>query len=47
MEELIKFIRYEMLREFKNNKNANETAKHISSVYDHSFITNHQVWNWF
>ena len=33
MEELKMHIRHVMFREFKNNKNATETAKIISCVY--------------
>ena len=36
-----------MLWEFKNNKNAEETAQKIFIVYDQVVITDPQVWNWF
>ena len=36
-----------MLWKLKNNKNATETVKKISSVYKQDVITDHQVWNWF
>ena len=36
-----------MVLEFKNNKNATETAKKICSLYNQSFIMDCQVWNWF
>ena len=35
------------MRDFKNNKNATETAKKISSVYDRGGFTDCQVRNWF
>ena len=47
MEELKVHIRHVMSWEFKNNKNAIESAKKICSVYGQSAITDHQVWNWF
>ena len=47
MEELKVHIWHVMLWEFKNNKNAAETAKKISSVYGQSVIPDHQVQNWF
>ena len=36
-----------MLGEFKNNKNATESAKKICSVYGQGVITECQVWNYF
>ena len=36
-----------MLWKFENNKNATETVKEISNVYDQGVITDCQVQNWF
>ena len=36
-----------MLLEFKNNKNAKETAKKMYSVYGQGVIIDCQVWKWF
>ena len=36
-----------MFWEFKNNKNAIETAKKICTVYDQDMMTDYQVQNWF
>ena len=47
MEDLKVHIRHVMLWEFKNNKNATETAKKICSVYGQGVITDRQVRNWF
>ena len=33
--------------QFKNNENATDIAKKISSVYDQGEITNHQIWKYF
>ena len=40
-------IRHVCLREFKNNKNAAEIAKKISSIFDLGVIIVFQVLNWF
>ena len=45
--ELKVHVRHAMLCEFKNNKNATETAKKISSFHGQSLITNNQVRSWF
>ena len=47
MEELKVHFRHVMLWEFKNDKNATEKAKKISSVFDQSIITDRQIRNWF
>ena len=47
MKELKVHIPHVILWEFKNYKNATETAKKICSVYDQNIITDHQVWNWY
>ena len=36
-----------MLWKFKNNKNATEVTKKISSAHGQSVITDRQVQNWF
>ena len=43
MEELKVHIWHVMLWEFKNNKNATETAKKISSIHGHRVITDCQI----
>ena len=43
MEKLKVHIRHVMLWEFKNNKNATETAQKISCVYGQDVITKRQV----
>ena len=47
MDELKVHIRHVMLWEFKNKKNATETAKKICNVYGQDIITDRQVRNWF
>ena len=46
-DELKVHIWHLLLREFKNNKNAKETAKKICSVHDQSVKTDHPIKNWF
>ena len=40
-------IQHVMLWEFKNNKNAMETAMNICSAYGQGVVTGSQVQNWF
>ena len=47
IEELKAHIKHIILWEYKDNKNATETAKEICSVYDQGVMTDRQVWNWF
>ena len=47
MEEVKMYIWQVMLRKLKNNKNAKETAKNISTVYSQDIITDGQVRNKF
>ena len=47
MEKIKVHIRQVILSGFKNNKNATETAKKISSVYGKDVIIDCQVRNWF
>ena len=47
MDELEVHIQDLMLREFKNNKNASESAKKLHSVCGHGIITDRQFQNWF
>ena len=47
MVELKVYIWHFMLWEFKNNKNATETAKKICSIYGQCVITDCQEQNWF
>ena len=47
MDGLKVYIRHVMLWEFKNSKNAKETAKKISSFTGQGIISDRPVWNWF
>ena len=47
MDELKVHIRHVILWEFKDNKNATETAEKICNVYGQDVITTRQVRNWF